>query len=302
MSNIKMGICVVYFYGKELEWLLDLHLKGIIENTENVNYVIYAAVNRLHEEYIQILKKTERVEIVQLPDQMIKGAEEHGGYLDLLIQHAINNNCSHVCTLDSDSWPISKNWVNNIIEQMKIESSSVSSVLRTELQDFWLPHPCGMILTKEFIKRYSPSMWNYDDKKEFRKFRKESGQRMDTGIAIGYLIWKYKIKWSKLERTNKCNDHFLMAGIYGRTFFHLGAASRLKIFNEEFNQTFARRFRMTLSKFPVLCKYSEKIETLLLKKFPPKVHYDNEKTYGYITSKLKENASAYYTYLEGVNQ
>jgi len=59
---------------------------------------------------------------------------------------------------------------------------------------------------------------------------------------------------------------------------------------------------MTLSKFPVLCKYSEKIETLLLKKFPPKVHYDNEKTYGYITSKLKENASAYYTYLEGVNQ
>ncbi len=302
MSNIKMGICVVYFYEKNLEWLLDLHLKGIIENTENVNYIIYAAVNRLHKEYVQILKKTERVEIVQLPDQMIEGAKEHGRYLDLLIQHAINTNCSHVCTLDCDSWPISKNWVKNIIEQMEIESSSVSSVLRTEIQDFWLPHPCGMVLTKEFIKRYNPSMWNYDDEKEFRKFLKESGQRKDTGIAIGYLIWRYKIKWLKLERTNKCNDHFLMAGIYGRTFFHLGAASRFKLFKGEFNQTFARRCRKIVKKFPVLRKYSGKTEELLLKKFPPKVLQDNEKAYRYITSKLKENASAYYTYLEGVNQ
>jgi len=300
MNSVKLGIAVVYFFSENDLWVLNLHLNEIKKNT-TVNYKIYAAANRLSEKYKSILKNTPNLEIVELPKITETGAKEHGKYLDLLLRYAINDDCTHLCTLDCDSWPTQMSWDNTLINLMFSKNIELTAVLRTELGDKWLPHPCGLMMKKEFIEKYDPKMWPKVDTEDFQLFIAKTEQRLDTGIGFGYVLWKYNLKWKKLERINVINEHFLMAGIYEIGIFHLGATSRLKIFYKEFNNTKARKITSFLRNVPLLWKYKQRIEFKILHIFPPKVHFNNLIISNKINNRLKSNPTEFYKYLLGKN-
>jgi hypothetical protein len=61
-------------------------------------------------------------------------------------------------------------------------------------------------------------------------------QRVDTGIGYGYALWKSGEPWLRLTRSNARDYHFLLAGIYGHVFFHLGAAAREPTFYRDYRR------------------------------------------------------------------
>jgi len=299
MNSVKLGIAVVYFYSENDLWILKLHLNEIKTNTTE-NYTIYAAANRLSEKYKDILENTSNLEIVELPNITETGAKEHGKYLDSLLRYAINDGCTHLCTLDCDSWPTQMGWDNTLINLMSSNNVELAAVLRTELGDKWLPHPCGLMIKKEFIKKYDPKMWPKLGTKDFQLFIDKTQQRLDTGIGFGYILWKYNLEWLKLERINIINEHYLMAGIYENGIFHLGATSRLKIFYKEFNNTWARKTTSFLTKVPILWRYKQKIEYKLLNIFPPRINFNNLKISNKINKHLQDNPKIFYKKLLGL--
>jgi hypothetical protein len=300
MANVKVGICVVYLVDKRFEWVLDVHTDAITSNTRDVDYTIYAAANRLEATARARLESVPNLKIVELPMLTEKGSKEHGRYLDMLIRHAVQDGCSHVCSLDVDSWPIRPNWASELIEKLDSSGAELAAVLRAELGDSWLPHPCGLFATRAFIERYDPAMWPPDQAEPgFSEFISATGQRLDTGIGFGYFLWKHGLPWLKLTRSNARDDHYLMAGIYQDTFFHLGATSRLKIFHKEFSATWARRVVRPLARAPVVWKHCYRIEMALLKTFPPGIHRENCRTFDAIVARLAQDPEGYYSYLRG---
>lgn len=225
---MKLGICCVYFYGPESEWLLELQLRYIASTLSGYDYTVYAAANRLQPELRQILERTPRVRIIPLPLFNGEGSFEHAYYLDLLLRHAADDGYTHLAALDADSFPLLPDWPKVLLRRMG--SARLAAVLRSENLDTHLPHPCGLFMERSFLLERAPRM--LPPKSEilsdasFQEFLKETGQRPDTGIGYGYALWKSKEPWLPLTRSNRRNPHFLMAGIYGHVFFHLGASSR----------------------------------------------------------------------------
>ncbi|MBB1077617.1 hypothetical protein HUU62_24740 [Rhodoferax sp. 4810] len=293
--NLKLGICCVYYYKSEGDWVLELQLKEIIRNTKDVNFVIYAAANRLKEKYLNQLKNTPHVQIVTLPYLTIRDAEEHGQYLDQLIEYAFEKGgCSHVCTLDSDSWPIKQNWATDLIKIMSEQHVDVAAVSREELGDHWLPHPCGLMMTKPFFSNYKPTMWPTGQENNLNQFYQETQQRADTGIGVGLSLWQHQQPWLKFNRSNKINDHRLMAGIYGNVFFHIGASSRPKVFHQD---NAWRSVYLFIKKLPYVWRYAQNIKQLLAMRLPSKVKHQNEAVYKNIKARLIADPTSYYCYL-----
>ena len=110
MEVIKLGILIVYYIGSDGNRILPINLRHIRDNTKQIDFKIYAAANRLHEPFKNILLREEMVDIVPLPTVMARKSGEHGQYLDLLARHAVAEGCTHICTFDVDSWPISPTW------------------------------------------------------------------------------------------------------------------------------------------------------------------------------------------------
>lgn len=140
----------------------------------------------------------------------------------------------------------------------------LAAVLRSENLDTYLPHPCGLFMHRAFFLDRAPRM--FPPKSEifssdsFQEFLKETGQRTDTGIGYGYELWKSKEEWLPLIRTNRWNPHFLMAGIYGDIFFHLGASSRRPWFYRDFQRRLSLRVGPALSKVPAIWRLGRWLE------------------------------------------
>jgi hypothetical protein len=259
---MKLGICCVYFYGPDSEWLLELQLRYIASTLSGHGYTVYAAANRLRPESRRTLEDTPHVTIVTLPQFEGEGSPEHAFYLDLLLRQAADDGCTHLATLDADSFPVLPDWPTVLLQRMG--RIRLAAVLRSENLDTYLPHPCGLFMDRSFFLDHTPRM--LPPKSEilsdasFQKFLKETGQRIDTGIGYGYALWKSKEPWLLLTRSNRRNPHYLMAGIYGDIFFHLGASSRRPWFYFDYRTRVSLRAGPPLNAIPVIWRLGPWLE------------------------------------------
>jgi len=266
---MKLGIACVYYYEEAEQSLLNLQLSSILRTTTQVQYRVYAAANRLQEPLREQLGAIEQVEIVDLPNFSGSGSAEHAYYLDRLLRHAIEQGCTHVCTLDADSFPMTVGWPEKLCSKLEAEHTRVAAVFREENGDTFLPHPCGFFSTAEFICEVQPQ-WLPDtavlQSSEYQAFLKATRQRVDTGIGYGYALWKRNENWTRLHRSNRKNHHFLMAGIYGGLFFHLGATSRRPLFAVEQQHSAIIRLAYTIRSLPMLWRLADSLENVQVKR------------------------------------
>ena len=137
-------------------------------------------------------------------------------------------------------------------------------------------------MTREFYDERRPELLPEQSRiaaSDFQKFLKSTRQRVDTGIGYGYTLWKAKEKWLPLRRSNKWNPHFLMAGVYGDIFFHLGSSSRRPAFNLDYKSRLSLRLSERLRHMPLAWRFAEIIEHRYLK--------ENERIFQTIASGLR---------------
>lgn len=288
---MKLGICCVYFYGNDGEWILPLQLKYIAETLSGYFFTIYAAANRLSPELRAILSATSNVRVVDLPFTSERASKEHAIYLDKLIDIAYADGCSHIATLDSDSFPLANDWPSILLSKMN-GVIRFSAVLRAENGDTALPHPCGYFMTREFFADHRPSLLPEPaiaQDPKYQSFLQVSRQRSDTGIGYGYALWNSQEQWLPLIRSNRQNFHFLMAGIYGDIFFHLGSSSRRPAFFMDSQSRPSLRLAERLSDAPFVWRLSKLIMENYLKK--------NEELYRQITTQLKDDPRHFFAQL-----
>jgi len=125
--------------------------------------------------------------------------------------------------LDSDCFPIKEDWMPNLLKIM--EDRWYAAPVRTDNLDT-TPHPCGLFIRGEFIHKH------------LFYFRRPSVGRMvnlmgeevhDIGTGFKTEVDNKSI-FFPLVRSNYVNPNPILASIYGDTFYHHGAGSRIPWF------------------------------------------------------------------------
>ena len=169
-----------------------------------------------------------------------------------------------------------------------------AAVIRTENGDTVLPHPCGYFMTRDFYSDHQPSLFvtqPASQTENYRKFVDTTQQRTDTGIGYGYVLWSSREEWLQLHRSNRHDLHFLMAGIYGEIFFHLGSSSRRPGFHMDYQRRLSLKIAGRLHQLPFLWRLSEIINERYLA--------GNQQTYLQITNRLKRDPYQFISELRG---
>ena len=224
----QLGIVVVYLVNKDDGGLLDLHLEKIEEHT-HIPYTIYASTSRLLPHFIARLENHSNIKLCEYPATDLRGFKEHAYYLDRLVQSAIDDGVSHVALLNVDSFPIRTGWAEIMAEHLS-DSCLVAAVKRVENLDN-KPHPCGILLHRDFIVKYNARINLTDDElmsPHCQQYLKETSVISDTGAGYGYKLYAEGLSWYPLLRSNKAQDHYIISGIYGDLIYHLGGAARGK--------------------------------------------------------------------------
>lgn len=266
-DSLKVGIACVYFFRDEDAWILDLQL-DFIERTTNVEFTVYAAAPRLQPTLKEKLASRGFVKIVEMPEFDGTGGPEHGFFLTHLVRQAAHDGCTHVCTLDCDSFPVRKGWPRSLTQAMGTDYEA-AAVFRAENMDKDLPHPCGAFMTRDIALLDGLQFWPDEQSQntnEFKKYLRETSQRFDTGIGLGFSLWHARKPWLRLLRSNTHDLHFIMAGVYGSTFFHLGASSRRPAFNLDFRTKPLLRLSVALQGVPIIWRLGRIIENSYLDK------------------------------------
>lgn len=290
---MKLGICCVYFYGPDGGWLLDLQLRYIASTLAGYDYTVYAGANRLETELRRTLETTAGVKIVPLPRFDGEGSLEHAFYLDLLLSRAADDGCTHLAAVDSDSFPVLPDWPQVLLRRM--DGARLAAVLRAESRDTWLPHPCGLFMDRSFFLEHAPRMYPVKSERlsnaSFQDFLIETGQRIDTGIGYGYVLWKSHEPWLRLTRSNRHNPHFLMAGVYGDVFFHLGASSRRPWFYIDSKTRLSLRIGPAVRKIPLIWRLGPWLEERYIA--------SNRRIFARIVSSLRSDPDLFLSHLQG---
>lgn len=221
-----LGILVVYFLPDERMPIMDLHLSAIASRTTGP-YRIYGAAPRVSDAVRQRLAQVPQLTLLQLPPTQAVASKEHSYYLNLLADHAAADGCERLCTMDVDAFPIAAGW-NTALEQFLQQGNQLVAVFRQENGDSALPHPSCCYFPADFYRQHRPDFLpdtgpGMDP--AFAELLASTGQKADSGIGMGLVLWKHRLTWKQLLRSNQVNDHFLLAGIYGDLVFHLGAMS-----------------------------------------------------------------------------
>lgn len=259
---MKLAVACVYFYGADSEWILDLQLRYIASTLAGYDYRVYAAANRLEPRLLRKLASTPGVRVLPLPGYDGRESREHAFYLDQLLRAAAADGCTHLAAVDSDSFPIVAGWPHILLREMGPDIR-FAAVLRAENGDTHLPHPCGYFMTSSFLQERRPALLPDDSElasEPFRAFLKATQQRVDTGIGYGFSLWQSRERWLQLRRSNRHNPHFLMAGIYGGIFFHLGASGRRPDFARDHLRRPSLRLAKRFRDVPVLWRLAARIE------------------------------------------
>lgn len=260
-----LGILVVYYLKDDEDLpLLQLHLQRVARHT-HVPYTLYGVANRVSATARDLLGTQPHVRLVDVPETDLRGNREHAHYLDALVPHALADAVSHLCTLDIDSFPIGDDWLD-LLAGAAPESSGVAGILRAENGDVALPHPSCTLARRDFFEQHMPSFTpDSDGTPEFRRFLRSTGQAADTGIRLGYTLWSAGLPWGHLLRTNAVNPHYLMAGIYGDSVFHMGSVGRGKLFRRDLEASRVHRLTSPLERLPARGRTMTRLKTKLLR-------------------------------------
>lgn len=289
-SFLKNAILCVYYVPEEMEWVFDLQLDQIRKCTKD--YTIYAAFIKGSERVFNVLQESADIKICEVNAANSHPSKQHSMALTQLMRHAIDDGCGAIFTLDVDSFPIINDWMHTMIA-MAEEGSGVCAVHRTENEDTFLPHPSGCVMLSSFVSQYPFEFYPENIEEVGSDYLEDTGQRPDSGIGLGYILWKHHFPWSEMQRSNSHNLHYLMAGIYGNVIFHLGAGSRRPLFAKELNDNSLLEKIKFFEKMPIFWRcYS-----ILKKREEGKLISINSALVAEIETRLTENRDEFFKFL-----
>jgi hypothetical protein len=231
---MHLAILVVYLLENEADApLIEIHQQFIQRFTQPDGYTIYAAANRMPEHLRRRLAGYPRMCLVDVPATAARDSSEHAYYLDRLAEEAIAKGATHLCSMDPDAFPIRHGWVKDFQRHLQAGYTLVA-VCRHENGDSVLPHPACLFFDRLFYLRHQPRFlpcpadMQADQATLYRTFLDRSRQVPDTGIGFGFILDLHRLPWRQLLRSNRVNDHHLLAGIYDDTIFHLSSLARAR--------------------------------------------------------------------------
>lgn len=299
-QKIKIGILVVYYLDPSEEWVIQEHFSRLEACYKN-QFTIYGAFNRLDPSLHHYLHGKEYLKPLLLQGTSLRGSLEHIWYLDQLKSIALNDGCDYICTFDVDSWPINNNFFERAISLLGDESVELMAVQREENGDSYLPHPSFIFGNAPLFRKFDLCFGGpreESERSEYNLFLAETRQTFDTGIGIGYQLWKRHIPWLKLLRSNAEDYHFLMGGVYGGLVFHVGSSSRVKRFRAE-GMPWTKKLGVILSSIPMVRRVEKRIVYWLEKLFPDKLAKRNSQIYQAIRRDLLDSPAQFYDKLTG---
>jgi hypothetical protein len=222
---MKLGLVVVYLVKPDHGGLLDLHLRQIAACT-TVPYTIHRLAAAFH----QRLLREPHLQLHDFPATAARDGDEHAYYLEQLTRAALADGATHVAVLHVDSFPIRRGWAEDLASRCTSANPLCAIHLR-ECGDQLLTCSALLFFTRQFHEQYQPVFHPSPELRASADFQAfvaggNAGEIHESGIAYAYTLHRHGLSWTRLQRSNRHNDHFLLAGIYGDCVFHLGAAAR----------------------------------------------------------------------------
>jgi len=180
--TMVLGIAVVYLFDSGTEWLLDLHLQQIEQNT-TVPFTIYAGVNRLAAPDVRRLQASPRVRICPIPDTGQRGQPEHAYYLDHLVSAAIAAGATHVVTLHLDSFPVQPGWAERLAAAL--DDRHAFATLN-------VIHTGCLFFSREFFLHHHPVFWPSADvrgSRGYREYLQTCRPVEHSGVGYGFAAY-----------------------------------------------------------------------------------------------------------------
>jgi hypothetical protein len=224
---MRLGILVVYLVAEEDERLLEIHLSQIEKNT-SVPFRIYAAANRLLPRFREMIERLPYVSICQIYTTTLRGPDEHAYYLDRLVEIAVADGASHICTFHVDSFPVCPGWADKITAEIKGDCV-LAGAERDNRQDK-KPTTEFMLFTREFYVEHHPTFRLSEDQlasPEYHRYRMSCPHYYaDSGVGYGFKVWSQGLSWFPLRRVDRDRErdreYYVTGAVFENLIFHLG--------------------------------------------------------------------------------
>lgn len=221
---MKLAIAAVYLaVDREDEKLLEIHLNQIEKNTPEP-YTIYAAANRLPDHLRLLLARRPNVKVLDLPMTRLRLGYENSYYLELLLQAAVEEGATHLCTLHMDSFPVRPGWGGELARRLK--GDCVLAAMERDPYRDAKPLTAFMLFTREFYLTHRPVLMPSaatQQTAEYRRYAQLHPHIPDSGAGYGFTIFREGLTWHPLVRTDRGPEGWGF-GIFGDLIFHLGGA------------------------------------------------------------------------------
>ena len=152
------------------------------------------------------------------PAHVLKYSETNEGHkeaLAYLLSYARQHAYDNYLILDSDCFPVGKNWYTGLTSQMLRFNKTIAAPVRVENLDLF-PHPCAVFIAKDEIHNTQIDFRNDVNIKNMLGIEVH-----DVGTAMHGMT-----QLMPLLRTNVINVHPVAAAVYHHMFYHHGAGSR----------------------------------------------------------------------------
>jgi hypothetical protein len=240
---MKLGILVVYLVTEEDERLLDIHLSQI-EKTTSVPFRIYAVANRLQPRFRERIESLPYVTICQIPMTSLRGSGEHAYYLDRLVEIAVADGATCICTFHVDSFPACSGWAERITAELRGDCV-LAGVERSELDR--KPVTEFMMFTRQFYVAHRPTFRLTDSEmasSEYQRYSASCPHTQDSGVGYGFKLWSTGLSWFPLQRVDRDRERHQMGGLYGNLVFHFGGTVRFRFSEGEMTSSRIRVARL----------------------------------------------------------
>ncbi len=222
----KLGICIVYVADENFAWMIELQLRAFETFTRGSDFTLFAALPRAASRIRELLEARPFVKIVDTAPTPARKAAEHAHHMEQLVEHAKRAGCSHIAIFDSDSFPVHAAWFEKMCSLLSGKTPLVA-VSRTEMGDFGLPHPCGMLFTTDFHDRLQPQFLPPKTRRE-ALYRRIHRITRDTGVGYAYAVKRARLDWIELTMTARPPGNIFCATVYGDLIFHFGGGARVR--------------------------------------------------------------------------
>lgn len=223
---MKLAILVVYLVAEDDEPLLQIHLSQI-EKTTDVPFRIYAAANRLEPRFREQIEKLPYISICQIPTTALRGSAEHAYYLDRLVEIAVADGATCICTFHVDSFPVRAGWAEKIAAELRGDCV-LAGAERDERKDK-KPVTDFMVFTRDFYVEHRPTFRLTEAEMasvEYQRYLASCPHTLDSGVGYGFKVWSQGLSWFPLPRMDRNRERNNTGALYGNLIFHLGGTVR----------------------------------------------------------------------------